>query len=98
MPFGRICLGSVSPKEGIKVGVARYYMRRTSEAQLRNVGMALSMIIAVLVAVISTALVVGGTPPIFIPVTKGEGDRRRGSARRQQNLLVRRGSPRCSQP
>jgi hypothetical protein len=46
--------------------------------------MALSMIIAVLVAVVSTALIVGGTPPIFIPLTKGEGDRRRDCTRRWQ--------------
>ena len=45
--------------------------------------MALSMLIVVLVAIITTALVRWGTPPIFIPVAKGEDDRRRRSERRR---------------
>ena len=39
----------------------------------------LSMLIVVLVAMISAALARWGTPPIFIPVTKGEDDRLRRS-------------------
>jgi hypothetical protein len=76
-PIGRSAACHLSP-------ALHRYMQRTSEAQLGNVGMALSMIIAVLVTVVSTALIVGGTPPTFIPVTKGEGNKQRGSTRRRQ--------------
>lgn len=45
--------------------------------------MALSILIVVLVAVITTALVRWGTPPLFIPVDKGEDDSRRRNEMRQ---------------
>jgi hypothetical protein len=43
----------VSPKEGIKAGAGRYYMRRTSEAQTADADMALAMLIVGLVTVIT---------------------------------------------
>jgi hypothetical protein len=45
----------------------------------------LSMLIVVLMAVITTAIVRWGTPPTFIPVTKGDGDRQRRSKMRRQS-------------
>jgi hypothetical protein len=45
----------------------------------------LSMLIVVLIAVITTALVRWGTPPVFIPLTKGEDDRQGRSVMVRQN-------------
>ena len=48
--------------------------------------MALSMLIVVLVAVSATALVRWGTPPLFIPMTKGENN---GSGRNGHHRQTR---------
>ena len=82
-PFGRRCLGPISPKEGIKAGVGRYYMRRTWEAQTADADMALAMLIVGLVTAIMTPLVRWGTPLIFIPMAKGMDDGRRELRRRK---------------
>jgi hypothetical protein len=73
----------VSPKEGIKAGAGRYYMRRTSEAQTADADMALAMLIVGLVTVIMTALVGWGTPLIFIPMAKGVDDGQRDMRQRK---------------
>lgn len=47
--------------------------------------MALSILIVILVAAIATVLARWGTPPLFIPVDKGEdGSRRRSEMRRHK--------------
>ena len=43
-------------------------MRRPSDAKAVTADMVLSMIIVGLVAAISTALVLWGTPPLFVPM------------------------------
>lgn len=44
-----------------------------------DANMALSILIVVLIAAIATALVIWGTPPLFIPLDKGGDDSRRRS-------------------
>lgn len=48
-------------------------------AQAVDANMALSILIVVLIAAIATALVIWGTPPLFIPLDKGGDDSRRRS-------------------